>query len=142
MRRIARRFTRLLTLVGCGFFPRTAQVEPGRAQTLCNGGIAAQRALHKATFQLVLEVVLRAKPAFKYMLLSALQIQHFHGVTRQVPSICSTALAQSDISPPGSKPRTSTSAPLIDSTVRTSMGADTVLAVMGSSKYMTLTTRR
>ena len=33
-------------------------------------------------------------------------------------------------------------APLIDNTARTSSEADTVLAVMGSSKYMTLITRR
>ena len=124
-----------------------------------------------------MEVIFRPKPAFKNMLLRALQVQHFHGVIRlnvmlgvvgmvgivgtvgtvvmvdsatipagrttcQVPSICNTALAQSVIRPPGSKPKTSTSAPLMDSTIRTSKGADTVLAVMGSSKYITLITRR
>ena len=142
MHKFARWFTRPLTLGTRGFFPRTAQVEAGGTQALFNGGITAQGTLHQAAFQLVLKVSFRSKPAFKYMLLRALQIQHFHGVTGQVPSICSTALAHSDIRPPGNRPSTSTSAPLIDNTVRTSMGADTVLAVMGSSKYMTLTTRR
>ena len=60
----------------------------------------------------------------------------------QVPIICEIALAQSAIRPPGRIPRPSTNAPLRDSTVRTSSDAETVLAVMGSSKYMTLTTRR
>ena len=132
----------MLTLGVSRFFPRTAQVEPGGAQALGDGGIAAQGALHQPPVSLVLKVIFRPKPAFENMLVPALQIQDFHGVARQVPSICCTALAQSDIRPPGSRPRTNTSAPLIDSTVRTSIGADTVLAVMGSSKYMTLTTRR
>ena len=60
----------------------------------------------------------------------------------QVPSIWTTAFAHNAIRPPGTNPSSSTSAPLIDSTARTSSGADTVLAVMGSSKYITLTTRR
>ena len=37
------------------------------------------------------------------------------------------ASAHSDIRPPGSRPRPSTSAPLIDSTTRTSSGADTLV---------------
>ena len=39
------------------------------------------------------------------------------------------ACAQSVISPPGTMPRMSTSAPLSDSTTRTSVGAETVVAV-------------
>ena len=51
------------------------------------------------------------------------------------------ASAQSVISPPGRMPSTSTSAPLIVSTTRTSAGAATVVAVIGASKYITFTTR-
>lgn len=63
-------------------------------------------------------------------------------LANQVPNICTIALAHKAIKPPGNKPKPKTSPPLIANTVRTSRGADTVLAVMGSSKYMTFTTRR
>src|SRR5574343_81365 len=57
-------------------------------------------------------------------------------------SMLLTACAHRAIRAPGTMPSTSTSRPLTDSTARTSRGADTVVAVTGSSKYMTLTTRR
>jgi hypothetical protein len=53
-----------------------------------------------------------------------------------------TELAHKAIRAPGTMPRTNTSKPLIDKTTRTSRSADTVVAVTGSSKYMTLMTRK
>ena len=44
--------------------------------------------------------------------------------------------------PPGKIPKIKINAPLMVSTTRTSTGAETLVAVRGASKYMTLTTRR
>jgi hypothetical protein len=52
------------------------------------------------------------------------------------------ALAHKAIKPLGNKPMNTNNAALMNNTTRTSAPADTVLAVMGSSKYMTLTTRK
>jgi hypothetical protein len=52
------------------------------------------------------------------------------------------ARAHKVIKPPGNKPKTNSKPLLINSTTRTSLPADTVLAVKGASKYMTLTTRK
>ena len=60
----------------------------------------------------------------------------------QVARVLMTASAHRDISPPGRMPRISTSAPLSDSTARTSAGAETVVAEIGESNYITFTTPR
>jgi len=60
----------------------------------------------------------------------------------QLANICDTERAHSDISAPGTMPKTNTSKPLIDKTKRTSVSAVTVVAVTASSKYITLTTRK
>jgi hypothetical protein len=52
------------------------------------------------------------------------------------------ALAHKAIKPPGKMPKIKINAPLRVNTTRTSVLADTVVAVMGASKYMTLTMRK
>jgi nucleoside-diphosphate-sugar epimerase len=57
-------------------------------------------------------------------------------------SMAEMAWAQSAIRPPGTRPSTSTRAPLTDNTARTSSGAVIGAVCVGASKYMTLITRR
>jgi hypothetical protein len=52
------------------------------------------------------------------------------------------ARAHKVIRAPGNKPKTNSKPLLMSKTTRTSLPADTVLAVNGESKYMTLTTRK
>ena len=67
---------------------------------------------------------------------------HRGPVPPQLPKVRTMAWAHKVIKPPGIKPSNKTKAPLMDKTTRTSKGADTVVAVKGGSKYITLTTRR
>jgi hypothetical protein len=151
-------------------FAGFAKVESRCAQSFDDVGIATQGARHQATRLLAQVIFFRAKPAFKQVLVLTLKIKNFHAVIialvcavavdatnipksispkrkewrlkNQVPSICEMALAQRVINPLGKMPKINTRAPLVVSTTRTSVEADTALAVMGSSKYITLTTRR
>jgi len=102
---------------------------------------AAQRALNEPLPQLPLKVVFRAKPAFKQVLVLALQVKNLHSSV-QAPKVSTMALAHKAIKPPGNKPTTKSNKAFTPSTTRTSLGAETVEAVMGSSKYITLTTRK
>ena len=58
------------------------------------------------------------------------------------PRLLSSAWLHSASRPPGSRPSTSTAAPLMDITTRASVGAWKLPCSAGSSKNMTLTTRR
>jgi len=65
-----------------------------------------------------------------------------HSGPVQVVSALTIASRHSVISPPGSTPSTSTAVALIDSTARTSKVLTIGRLSVGSSKYITLTTRR
>lgn len=68
-----------------------AKIQAGRTQHFDDGAVSAQRAFNQTTLQLRLKIVLRAKPAFKRMLLATLQIKHFHGVImlgNQAGTVC------------------------------------------------------
>jgi hypothetical protein len=54
------------------------KIKPRRARHLQDGFISTHRALNDAARQLRLKVLLRTKPAFKRMLLSALKVKNFH----------------------------------------------------------------
>lgn len=137
-----------------GGLARTPQIQPGHTQRLAHFTAAAHRALHQMPAALSDEILLRGEPSLEGMIERAKQIENFHWVALALPvqrrpdgraydaSVRTMASAHNAISPPGRTPTRNTRAPLSVSTTRTSAGAETVVAVIGWSKYMTLTTRR